>query len=97
MVIRWRCQCITGITDLGRATLRLPERSQSGGDGLTANLTHPLSLKGDANTARVAVRPGYPNLVQSSCHRWLQGGTVPPSMRYPRLHSTLLLTSTGNG
>jgi len=40
----------------GWSSLRLPERSQSEGDGLTADLTDPLSL-GDANTARVAVRP----------------------------------------
>jgi hypothetical protein len=43
-------------------TLRLPERSRSEGDGLTADLTHPLSLS-NANTARVANRPGYQNLI----------------------------------
>src|ERR1700723_3306179 len=47
----------------GWATLRLPERSQSEGDGLAADLTHPLSLS-DANTARVANRPGRPTPVQ---------------------------------
>ena len=49
--------------DSGWRTLRLPERSQSEGDGLTTDLTNPLSLS-DANTARVPVRPGYPKPVQ---------------------------------
>jgi len=47
----------------GWATLRLPEPNQSEDDGLGFDLTDPLSLS-DANTARVAVRPGYPNPVQ---------------------------------
>jgi len=37
-------------------TLRLEEPSQSEGDGLASDLTHPLSLS-DANTARVASGP----------------------------------------
>jgi len=46
-------------------TLRLPEPSPSEADGLASDLTYPLSLS-DANTARVANRPGYPNRVQLS-------------------------------
>ena len=45
---------------LGWATLRLPERSQAEGDGLTAYPTNPLSLS-DANTARVGVQTRLPD------------------------------------
>jgi hypothetical protein len=47
----------------GWATLRLPEPSQREADALGSDMTHPLSL-GDANAARVAIRPGYPNPMQ---------------------------------
>jgi len=53
-------------------TLRLPEPNQSDRDGLASDLTHPLSLS-DANTARVAIRPGYPTPTQCSCHRRIHG------------------------
>jgi len=62
--------------------LRLPERSQSEGDGLTADLTHPLSLS-DANTARVAVRPGYPNPVQPVGRRGRHRARIAPSTVHP--------------
>ena len=52
---------------VGRVTLRIPVPSQSEGDGLASDLTHPLSLS-DASTAWVANRPGYPNLVQPVRH-----------------------------
>ena len=59
-------------------TLGLQVASQSEGDGLTADLTHPLSLS-DANTARVAVPPGYPNPVQPVGRKGSYEGRIPPT------------------
>ena len=56
----------------GRVTLRLSVSSESEGDGLASDLTHPPSLS-DANTARVANRPRCPTATQCSCHRWIHG------------------------
>ena len=73
-----------GITRTRMGTLRLQERSQSEGDGLTADLTHPLSL-GDANTAWVAVLPGYPNPVQPVGRGGRHRERIAPSTGYLRI------------
>ena len=80
----------------GWATLRLPVPSQSEGDGLTADLTHP-SLSGAANTARFANRLGYTSPVQPVGHRGRHRGRITPNLRYLSLSSNLSLTLTGNG
>ncbi len=65
---------------LGRVALRLEVASQSESDGLALDLTHPLSLS-DANTPRVAVRPGYPNPVQPVRHTGTDRERIAPPMR----------------
>jgi len=53
--------------------------SQSEGDGLASDLTHPLSLS-DANTVGVAVLPGYPNPVQPARREEDTRERIPPIM-----------------
>jgi len=60
-------------------TLRLQVASQSEGDGLASDQTHAQSLS-DANTARVAVRPGYPNPVQPVGRRGRHRERIAPIM-----------------
>ncbi len=87
----------------GWATLRLPESSQSEGDGLASNLTHPLSLSGDANTAW-ANRPRLPESGPTSRTQSKTPGAHSPPIT-DRLPSCPLLpeeppltrTSSGSG
>jgi len=60
-------------------SLHLQVPSHSEGDGLASELTRPLSLS-DANTARVASRPSYPNPVQRVGRRCRHRGRIPPIM-----------------
>ena len=60
--------CPIAITRVGRVTLRLPEPSQSEGDGLAADLTHAQSLTG-GDPAWVTIRPGRSAPTPSTSHR----------------------------
>jgi hypothetical protein len=63
-------------------TIRLPEPSQSEGNGLASDLTHAQSLSG-GDTERVTVEPGYPTPTQCSCRRWRIGVAGIPECRMP--------------
>ena len=72
----------------GWATLHLPEPSQSDGDGLGSDLTHPLPLSAWAqvvigNTAEVAIRPRYPNPLQHVGRRGRHGQRIAPTTGRP--------------